>query len=165
VNFLEIASNVRNLIAQADDGELTADLEQALTDAAGSLNDKHDAIRAVMNELQARGDRRKAEADRVAGLAKKALDDVARLKAWLMLGMRAAGVQKIETDLFKTSIVRNGGNPSVLFDGPVDALPARFQKATTTVSLNRDEVLAAHKAGETLPDGVRVERGERLALK
>jgi hypothetical protein len=165
MNFLELAKTVRALVSEAEDGELTGPLEQALEQASGTLHDKHDAIRAVMNELRGRADRRKAEADRIAELARRAMAHHDRLRDWLMVGMKAAGLQRIETDQFVTSIVRNGGKAKVIFDGdPVD-LPEAFRRVETTYSIDGDAVRMAAAAGQELPAGVKVERGERLNLK
>lgn len=163
-NFIEIANNVRSLVSMADDGELTEPLELSLANVEAEFDDKHDAIRAVMNELSARFVRRKAEADRLYKLARQAESHLDRLYDWLMTGMRAAGVKTIETDLYRTSIVNNGGKPAVKFDGDIATLPEEFRREKVEIILDRDAILDAHKRGEELPSGVTVERGQRLSL-
>lgn len=166
MNFLDIAKKVRACVNQAsDDGELMEHLEKSLDTVEGEFEAKHDAIRAVMNGLEGRIERRKAEAKRIADLAKRDEATHERLCKWLMLGMRAAGVRRIETDDFVTAIVKNGGKPSVKFEGDISELPILWTKTKIETVLDRDFILDAFEKGLPLPAGVKVERGERLQLK
>jgi len=162
MNLREMAAELKDLMDSLTDGEIKDDeVEQRIGQLGEAFEAKHDAIRVVMQELQARGNARADEWKRIRDLAdidQRAFD---RLKAWLMIGMKTAGLKRIETDLFRTRIQANS-QPSVKVECRVAELPEKFVRVAHEPS--NPAILEAFKAGESLPAGVTVTRGEHLRL-
>lgn len=163
-NLRDLAVELKNLLDKAADGELDTALELAINNIEGAFDKKHDAIRKVMAELQARGTTRAVEHKRLEDLANADQRSHDRLKLWLKTNMELAGLKVVETDLFRTSVANNGGSPSIEFLGDVRQLPESLRKTIETVSLDREAILQKHKAGETLPDGITIKRGTHLRM-
>ena len=141
-------------------GELTPELAAQLDAADGDFSQKLAACAVMVKNLAAEaekhGDEARRQADRAAALQHAAES----LKGYMKLQMTVADVAKIEG---VARIQANGGNQPVLFAGDPSALPTEYQRVK--VELDAQKVLAAAKAGQTLPEGVTVgERGTHIRL-
>jgi hypothetical protein len=76
---------------------------------------------------------------------------------------------KYKTPRVTISLVNNGGNPSVraASEEKLEELyqtGSPFVESIVTYRLKVDEILAAHKAGDALPEGIIVERGKHVRI-
>lgn len=87
-----------------------------------------------------------------------------RRREFLRVQMDGLGIPKVDRPLLTVLVKDNP--PSVRCDVPADALPAEFQRIVPAkVEADKKALLAVHKQGRALPDGVVVERSRSLQIK
>lgn len=166
-----------DLLALADlltetGGEVTADesgaaLEQWF-DALGTERDaKLDNYCALIAELNARSEARRAEAERINQLADADANAAANLKKRLHSFFVLQGLKKVETSRFKITLANNGGALPLIYpeawrDNATNA-PEQFHKRI--IALDTSAIRAAIDAGEDVPDCSLGERGQHLRIK
>lgn len=162
LRLYEIPAAVRRLDDEviAADGELSADLEARLDSLDININEKFDAIAALIREREARQATLKGEADRLAAAAAVEGRVADRLKAYALATLEAMGRDKVDGARFCVRSQRNG-RPSISWAGPMSELPLSFLRVVE--SLDGDAAYRAHKAG-TLPDGFLVVTGKHLRI-
>jgi hypothetical protein len=160
----DIADDVAAILAENDDGELTADAEARLDALQLDLAAKLDAVCRYGEQLRATAQRREQAAKRLTELAHADRAKDGRLKRYVMDCLQRIGCQRYDTELYSLSVCKTG-QPAVKLDGGVkpEELPAMYQKVE--VSINREAILQDHRAGLPLPAGVTVERSFHLRVK
>lgn len=144
-----------------NDGELTPELEARLNAMTGAFADKAERLACVIRALGSRAKMASVEIDRLRRLGTARSNTAARLKAYLMSCMEQADIPRIETPLFKIAI--QASPPSVAFDGDLADLPFSMKRTTTVI--DKKAALAADKAGERLPPGVKIEHKHHLSIR
>lgn len=139
-------------------GEISPELMARFDAIAGELKDKLSACAFMIRNRQAESDKHAEEAKRQANRAAVLNRSAASLKQYVEYCLDMAGLAKIE------GVVRlqANGQVSVAFDGEPEKLPEGFRRVI--FGLDRDAALAAHAAGQPLPEGVRVERGRHVRI-
>ena len=161
----QIDQSIAHVLNASEDGEIR-DEDLLLLDAM-ELDRKEliGGIVACVRNDEARAAAIGAEVSRLMALMQPCNRRVERLKGYLFASMKQHGEKSVDLGVLgKPRIQANGGKPAVKVADTVDVrkLPAAFQRVV--VELDREAVLAAHKAGETLPEGLVVERGEHLRI-
>ena len=163
MNFVEIANDLRSMLEATEDGEL-CDFAAHFDRVEGEFNQKHDAIRALIDGFKGRADVRQAKSSRLELLAKSDLAKAESLKTYLQYCIRAAGLTYVETDDYKTQVVNNS-QPKVVIASDAPPLPDEYIIETVEVVPNKGKLARDWAAGKPLPAGVTVERGQHLRLK
>jgi hypothetical protein len=150
------------------DEEAAAAIDAWLAEADAPLKQKLDAYASVIRERELKAAARKAEADRVAALARTDANAVARLKERLKYFFESEGLQKIETDRFKFSISGNGGLAPVIVHVDPEQLPEWAQRKTVTADIEaiRGEIETRKATGkDPLPFAEIGPRGTHLRVR
>lgn len=164
LTLYSIVEQLRTLDEMLDDaqGELTDEAELLLEKLEGSLDAKVDSICKLRASRLRSAEACRAEAERLTKRADSYARGAESLRGYLFGCMRVAGRDKVKTALFTVYV--NRGRLSVSFDRDVYDLPARFQRHRDP-EVNKEALLAAHEAGEELPEGVSVGRKPYLVVQ
>jgi hypothetical protein len=132
------------------DGELTPEIEEALTQAESDLETKSAAYVMVMRRLKRQGDASKAVAASIkaemethAAIAKSRYAACDRLEARLLAAIKACGKTKIEHEVFPVRI-QNNSRPAARCLIDTHKLPDAWRKDLDPV-LNDEQVMRAWK--------------------
>jgi len=163
MNFVEIANDLRSMLEATEDGEL-CDFAAHFDRVEGEFNQKHDAIRALIDGFKGRADIRQAKSSRLESLAKSDLNKAESLKTYLQYCLKAAGLTSVETEDYKTQVVNNS-QPRVVIASDAPPLPEEYTIETVEIVPNKGKLARDWQVGKPLPAGVTVERGQHLRLK
>lgn len=141
------------------EGELTPELEQALDQWVVAFGEKVEKIALYIGELEAHAEAARAEARRLAELARTRDNRINWLKGYLQQQMERASKTKVAGVLKTVSLQANPERVELLV--PIDEADLRsiamyapkLVRHDESWALDKKEVLAAHKAG-TLPADV-----------
>lgn len=164
MNLFDIAAQYRadcEKLASLDLDEQT--FSDTLESLSGDLEVKATNIAAFARNLEATVSAIK-EAESAMSARRKAIEAKAdRLRAYLLSGMQAAGVQKIQTPYFELSIKSNP--PSVVVNEP-GLVPAEFmrQPETPPPAPDKKAIGDALKAGKEVA-GCHLARTVRLDIR
>ena len=162
-NLYEIASEVQSVLAltETEDGEIPAELAAHLDGLGMTIAQKTEHLCRAIRQAGADADAYKAEAQRLAALQKTAQDKADWIKEYLFKCLTLAGIDRLDTELFKLWIQSNGRPSITLKEG--EPIPARFEKVTVTLDGTR--AYEAWKSGEPLPPSLVVTLGKHLRIK
>jgi hypothetical protein len=152
-------------------GELTPEIEVALTAWDEKFADKAERVALYICEQEAHANAAKEEAKRLNALAASRLKRCASLERYLMVQMDRAGKERIDGVLKTIAIQKNPASVrGELSQEDLEAMygthrssMVRFVPASFT--LDKRAVLDAYKAGAVLPAGLTVEQGISLRIK
>jgi len=169
-SIYEISDDLRalgELLAESL-GEVTPDAEAALAEfereLEANLHAKLDSYCGLIRELELRSEARRAEADRIATLARRDEMAATALRSRLLAVFRERRLPPQTTTRFSVRLSRNGGVAPVEFDtADFETLPDRFRVATWRADTKA--VRAALEAGEPLGFARLRERGERIDIR
>ena len=149
-------------------GELPPELEALLDEVEGAVEEKVKRVALVVQNMLAAAKAAKAEADRLSALAASRTRQADSLKTYLAMQIRRLGTTRVDTDLVKVRIQRNG-RPSIR---PLD--PEHIPEPFRRVRVEFDGAVAydtLKSAGllQDAPDtfdieGLRVEYGEHVRI-
>lgn len=178
-NDLQSLTKPRSLFNISDDLEK---LNELLDDAGGDTQQqelinqwfnqleterdgKLDSYAALIAEMLARAEVRKAEAKRMMELAAADERRAQLLKERLKWFFETHGLKTIETSRYRISISKNGGKAPLILKPELlpNQLPERFQRVS--VEPNTNTIRAALEAGEDLDFATLGERGTSLRIK
>ncbi len=162
MNLYEIANEYR-IIDQSIDvagGELTPEIEKALTELDATLADKVDGIGVVITESIAKGDAYTDEAERLKGRAKTAYAKAEGLRSYLLRALTHAGKKNASGALFSVSR-QLASRPAIRWSAQAP-IPRSFVRIRE--ELDSEKAFDAYKAGG-LPDGFTVERKEFVTIR
>lgn len=149
-----------------DSANDTGEVDQALADFLESTESdftaKVDNYCALIRTLEERAKARRVEVARMTDLAHRDEIAVERLKGNLKAALERTGRLKVESDKFRVTVKKNGGQaPLEIFGVP----SPEFIKTKTQPVYDRDAIREAIESGQTL-DFARIgERGTRLEIK
>lgn len=162
-NLYEIASDLSAIIDRLIEAEgvLDDESEAALDALTGALEAKVERCALAVRSLEAAATAAKVEADRLAKLAATRANAAKRLKEYVLDCMAMADTRKVETDIVRVSVAKNG-RPSIRWTGADDAIPDELAKVRR--EFDGTAAYAAWKAGAALPEAVEVVQGEHLRI-
>ncbi|GIW89958.1 MAG: hypothetical protein KatS3mg109_0390 [Pirellulaceae bacterium] len=143
-------------------GELTPELERALTDIADEWREKAIRVALVIREAEALAEAAQAEARRLQELARTRANLATNLKRYLLHEMLQTRELRIDSPLVRLAVVQNS-RPTIRWELPLDQLPAPYVR--TRIELDGEAAYRAWKAGEQLPPGFVVEHGFHLRIR
>ena len=166
--LLDIADDARALADLLDelDGEITGQEEavQAFFDETGAaLTAKVDAYAGLIRQLEAFAATRKAEAKRMADLAKSDENRAKWLKERLLLAMDVIGETRIDGDRHRVSIAKNGGKVPMIIDDPDAVEEAGYVR--DVIEIDKEALREALEDGEEGEGAYLGERGRSVRIR
>ena len=148
-------------LLEEDGGE--AELQVFFDELCSDFKNKADNYARVIADSKSKADGIKAEIDRLKTLQNRESAKQDRLKSLLQRAMDKLNIKKLETDLHKFSIAKNGGKQKLVVTIDPELLDKCYQ--TTTITANKDAIRDELAEGVVI-DGVTLEpRGESLRIK
>ena len=138
------------LASEASGGDITAVegqidwLASQSTDLAPAIDD----LLAIASEIEHRAAGRKAEAKRIADLAKRDQAIADWMKGQITRVLESSGATSIQTPRHKVTLATPGGVRALEIVGDV---PEAFSTTVTTVVPNKELIRATLEAGQSLP--------------
>lgn len=165
LTLYEIAAEYRDMAAKLADLDLD---EQTIADTleaeGGALVEKGQNVAFVVRNLEASAEAIK-QAEAAMAARRKAIENrAARIRAYLLDGMRIAGIQKIESPYFAISIKRNPPAVDVFDEAQVPAEYRRDPPPPPPPAPDKKLIAQAIKDGFDVP-GCRLVQGERIEIK
>lgn len=164
LTLYEIASQYRGMAEKLSDLDLD---EQTIADTlegeSGALVEKGTNVAFVVRNLEASAEAIKSAEAAMAARRKAIENRAARLRAYLLDGMRVAGIQKIESPHFSISVRKNP--PSVVvFDAA--QVPGEYmrQPEPPPPAPDKKAIADALKNGVDVP-GCTLAQSERVEIK
>lgn len=158
-----------DLLAEVGGDVSEADAEAAidawLLETEGARNAKLDSYAALIREIELRAAGRKAEAERLAALAKSDSATVDRLRGRLLWFLQDQGLGKVETERFRLTVCANGGKAPVRLLVAPEQLPGEYQREKVIISADTDAIREALEQGAALSFAVLGERGHNLRIR
>lgn len=163
---LRLFDIVEELEAIADElyesgGVITPEMEARLDALEGALPEKIDRICSVIQNNARAAEAAKAEADRLAALAKSRENTARGLKTYLLNALQKRGTHKVMCDRFTVRIQKNG-RPSIQWTKDVAEIPEPFRRVR--VELDGDAAYGEWRSTKQLPEGFAVELGSHLRI-
>ena len=157
-SLIQIAQDSAALeeLLQEEGGELSETLETFLAEIETGLSTKADNYYAMMDHLNATGERYRKRSEAYRAAAKSAENVVERMKERIHAAMKLMGVQEIEGKSIRFKIQNSPA--SLVLDGSAPLPP---DMTIVTVTPDSAKIKAALKAGETVP-GARLEQGTHV---
>jgi hypothetical protein len=159
VKLYELTDAIRRLTDEIAEngGEVTTEQEWFMAGLEAAAADKVEAICRIIDEKTTRATRAK----KIAAAEDKG---VVWLKGYLRACLDKAEQTKVQTEVYTVSI-RNSP-PSARWVGDPDQIPPEFTRVVpATVAFDAKKALAAHRAGETLPDRIEIAKGTHLVIQ
>ena len=130
-----------------------------------NLERKVDNYAALIKELEAKKESRKAEADRLYKLAKTDENTARNLKDRLVWALNEMGIKKLETPRFKVAVTNNGGKTPLDIHDP-EAVPQELQKLIPArYEIDSDKIREALESGQEVAGAILMERGQHLRIR
>ena len=129
------------------------------------LRGKVDNYAALITTLDARAEVRAKEAERLARRAKIDAASAQFLKDRLRTELEARGVQKVETDRYRVSVVSNGGKLPLVLGDEREIPEAFWREVPARKEIDRDAIRQALDAGRTVAGAHYGDRGRRLSIR
>ena len=124
---------------------------------------KADGYARVIDDSKAKSAGLKTEIDRLRTMQNRETAKQDRLKSLLKQAMEHLGIAKLDTDLHKFSIAKNGGKQKLVVTIDPAELPSDYR--TITYTANKDAIREDIAEGVVI-DGVTLEpRGDTLRIK
>lgn len=124
----ELASEYQELLALMDDPDVDPEIiTDTMEGLEGELEVKLDNYITVRKELEAEKAKWKAEKDRADKHVTSLDANINRINHAVMDAMRITGRDKLPTEHYKLSMVRNGGMQSIKITGDVPAEYCRLE--------------------------------------
>ena len=165
-NISEDLEHLNELLDEVGNDVEQQELINNWLDSVGEERDrKLDGYAALISEMQARADVRKAEAKRMQELAATDENRARLLKARLKTFFETHDIKTIETPRYKLTLAKNGGRAPLILDEnlAVTSLPEHFQKVS--IDADTTAIREALEKGELLDFARLGERGTSMRIK
>jgi chromosome segregation ATPase len=147
-DLIELEEQLEDLVDNPDaQNEAIAQYLESFTDTISQRDQKLDNYAALIQELQARADARKAEAQRLQKRSQIDENKVKSLKTNLQRFFQAHELKTVETDRYRLTLAKNGGKLPMIIDN-YDLAEIPDHLTVTTKELNREAVRKLLEAGE-----------------
>ena len=157
MNLYTLTDNYLRVLELAENGDDLNDTLETLEDA---IEDKAENTAKVIKQLEANADMLANEIKRLSERKTAIENNAKRLKVYLQEQLEKVGTDKIKGEIFTVAIQNNPQIVEVLDESKIPA--AYFIEQAP--KLDRKELLAHLKAGETIP-GVVVKQSRSLRIR
>lgn len=156
---------VRSLLFE-NEGDLSPELEAALTEAEGSFNEKAERVALFIRELQSNAKAVKEEATRLSQRAAQYERTAEGLKHYLQREMERVEIQRVDGKLINVRLQKSPPSVvSTLSEEALREIPAVYVTLVPqSYRLNAKAVIEAHKAGAEIPPGIEVTQNFHLRI-
>lgn len=170
--LIEISNSLVELEAQLDElgfdeqsAVIEAWLEELHCEKSEEMQDKLDNYAALISDLLARTEVRKAEAQRLMQRAKVDQGKADNLKKMLQWFFTKHELKTVETDRYRITLAKNGGKAPIVLDEEysVAAMPDEFVKISMSPDL--EAIREALEAGEKLEFARLSDRGQSIRIR
>lgn len=158
MRLYEVADKIREI---TDREELPDDLGVILDGLELDLRSKVDQLCRVMADESARSKAYAAEAQRLKALADQANNKHERLKDYVHASLLRAGLNKLDTDIFKLWVQRNSRPSISVHEGA--KIPTAYERIK--IEFDNEKAYQDWKRGVPLPEAIHVEIGNHLRVK
>jgi hypothetical protein len=141
-------------------GEITPEIQEQIDALESNLEDKADAICALVRSAEAEDVAVQAEIDRLMARRNAARSRSHNLKRYMLACLEQIGRDRVDGPRFKVRVQRNS-TPSIEWTGEPDAIPDGFRRVV--VEVDGKAAREAFKAG-TLPVGFSASVGRHLRI-
>lgn len=161
MTLYELTADMMELQAMLEEDMDDEVLQDTLEGVQGAYEMKMGGYAAVIKNLEAEAEAFKKEEQRMKEKRQAIENNVARMKRHMHNSMAAAGLRRVDTDLFRISIQKNGGKaPYIPTFTDAEDLPEELLKHEPDLQKLRAEA----EAGNTR-FGYIGERGESLRIR
>lgn len=157
VVFAEIQAEL-----EASGGEYTPEMEARLAAVEIPWKVKVERVGLRYREQMAKAGAAGLEESRLKKRRLSLERDCDWLAAYLRGEMQRQGAERVEGALVTVRLQKN--NPAASATTDLELLDPRWVRSKTELSLDREAVLVAHRAGEELPDGIIVTRSTSVRV-
>lgn len=170
----EIDARIEAAAAANPDGEIPPELADEWDRALAGFANTGEAIAQYIVATELEAHNATAEATRLNELAAKRTARADRRRATLKAWMEDRGIDAIKSDLFDKIAIEPASPKTAIAEGvtPESVNEAGWCDYVRMVPLvpahlefDRKAMLAAHRAGKTLPPGLGIETGTKLIIK
>lgn len=146
------------------DEQMEAALAAALDENGELLDDKMEAYARIITDLDIEGEARKAEAKRMADLARASHVKRDRVKAWLKRHLDMLGIKKKQAGPYTLTVANNGGALPIEWETEdVTRIPDEY--LVQVPQIDKKAVRAALDAGKDIGFARLGQRGSNLRIK
>lgn len=142
-------------------GEITPEIEAALDEIGGRLDDKIEKIALLIRERILDAEKAGEEEARLKAIRKAFEREAEGLKTYLKLCMERAGIDRVETHRARVALHQNP-QPRITWEGEASNLPEQYRRIT--IAPNLDAVRDDLREGRTPPDGFKVTNDTHIRI-
>lgn len=154
LTLYQITNGFMQALDKEEAGELTAEEVKAINDELTiALQNKSNNIIAYYQNRQTLYEGIDEQIKRLQEYKTKVKSQLDNFKEYVKQNMEVLGIEKIETDLGKISIVKNPISVEVIDEYKI---PAEYKEAVTTVKVDKKKIADNFKATGELIDGVKI---------
>lgn len=153
MNLYELTTEAIELASILENEELTPELEERLKINQNELQAKSINYAKLIRNIEAENEMLDNEIKRLKAMKEARERNLDRLKSNVLAAMQAAGVEKIESPIFKLSVRRS----EAVEVSMVELLPDEFTTIKTTVNPNKVAIKNAIKEGKSVTGATIVE--------
>jgi hypothetical protein len=153
-DLIELEEQLEELFDNPEAQDRLIDRWFWLENIESQRDQKLDNYAALIQELQARADARKAEANRLSKRSQIDENKVKALKANLQRFFQAHELKTIETDRYRLTLAKNGGKAPLILDDcigfhiPDQFLTREIDRVAVREALEKGEVLEFARLGD-----------------
>lgn len=145
MKLYEITEAMADLEKMLDDGIPEDQLADTIEEMKGEFKDKAESILFILANMGSQIDAYKAEETRLSGKRKAEEKRVEKLKEYLLLNMQELNYGEVNNGVMSAKIRK--GTPVLVIDDE-DLIPIEWKKISTSVSIDKRELLKALKDGK-----------------
>lgn len=162
MKLYEITEAMADLEKMLDDGIPEDQLTDTIEEMKGEFKDKAESILFILANMDAQIDAYKNEEKRLSDKRKAEEKRVEKLKEYLLINMQELNYGEVNNGVMSAKIRK--GAPVLVIDNE-DLIPIEWKKISTSVSVDKRELLKALKDGKEA-EGASIGTGKNtLAIK
>lgn len=160
-SLFNITQEAQDLVLGLIEGELTEQLENALTINQNELQEKSINYAWAIKSIEADIDTIDAEIERLKALKTSRTNAIERMKSAVLEALTIYGIEKVTSPTLNLSVRLNPESVEIVNEYQV---PDIYRKEKVTVSIDKTAIKEAIKSGLEVPGAV-LDRKKRLEIK
>lgn len=160
-SLFNITKEAQDLVLGLIEGELTEQLENALTINQNELQEKSINYAWAIKSIESDIDTIDAEIERLKALKSSRTNAIERMKSAVLEALTIYGIEKVTSPTLNLSVRINPESVDIVNEYQV---PDIYRKEKVTVSIDKTAIKEAIKSGLEVPGAV-LDRKKRLEIK
>ena len=160
-NLTEELKHIQSVMMNSEGDELPQELIEWLDSTQGGYDKKVEGYCAVIGEMEAMVEARKAEANRIRALADTTQNHIDRMKIALKESLLKLETPKLETTRYKVWVQNAGGKLPIQIEA--EDVPDEWKLVQLVI--DKDGIRRTLEAGTSLPFAQLLPRGQVLRIK